>query len=94
MYSPPLVTGTTRAIRVALGSPAQDDDADLRSAVQVLCADARRLGVRPEELVVLVKTTWRAHPEVCAMPRHEVHPVLDRVVTMCIEEYFRSNLAS
>jgi hypothetical protein len=92
MYSPPLVSGTTHAIRLALGAPVEADATDLRSAVQVLCADARRLGVRPEELVVLVKMTWRSHPDVCAMPRHRVSPMLDQVVAMCIEEYFRSSV--
>lgn len=92
MYSPPLVTGTTRAIGLAIAAAAQDDAEELRGAVQLLCADARRLGVRPEELVVLVKRIWRTHPDVCAMPRHQASPMLDHVVAMCIDEYFRSNI--
>ena len=91
MYSPPLVSGTTHAIRLALGAPVEDTGKDLRHAVEVLCADARRLGLRPEELVVLVKMTWRNHPDVCAMPRHTMSATLDQVVAMCIEEYFRSS---
>jgi hypothetical protein len=93
MYSQPLVSDTTHAIRLALGAPVQNNRADLRRAVEVLCAGARRLGLRPEELVVLVKMTWRTHPEVCAMPRHQASYMLDEVVAMCIEEYFRSSVA-
>jgi hypothetical protein len=92
MYSPPLVSGASQAIRLALDAPVQDSRADLRRAVEVLCADARRLRLRPEELVVLVKMTWRTHPDVCAMPRHQAGSMLDEVVAMCIEEYFRSSV--
>ena len=92
MHPPTLVSGTTHAIGVALGRKAQDAEEDLRSTLRILCADARRLGVRPEELVVLIKTIWRAHPETCALPRSQTGPVLERIVSMCIDEYFRSGI--
>jgi hypothetical protein len=92
MYSPPLVSGTTHAIRLALGAPGQNDGEDVRSAVRTLCADARRLGMRPEELVVLIKMTWRTHPQTCALTRTEAGKLLEEIVSMCIDEYFRGNV--
>ena len=91
MHTRPLVSGTTHAIGLALGASAQDAGEDLRSTLRILCADARRLGMRPEELVVLIKRTWRAHPETYALPRSQTDPVLEQIVSMCIDEYFRGN---
>jgi hypothetical protein len=92
MYSPPLVSGTAHAIGLALGTRAEEDGEDLQSTVRILCADARRLGMRPEELVVLVKLTWRTHPETHALPRSQADAVLKQIVSMCIDEYFRSGV--
>jgi len=93
MYSPPLVTAATHAIRLALGTEPQDDGDGVRDAVRRLCADARRQGVRPEELVVLVKMTWRAHPQISGQPRNHASPPLEHIISMCIDEYFRDPVA-
>jgi plasmid replication initiation protein len=94
IYSPTIVSATTYAIRLALGTPEQGDPGRaLHDAVQRLCADARRLGMRPEELVVLVKMTWRTHPAIIDLPRNQASHVLDHIVSMCIEEYFRTTVA-
>ncbi|HJU67538.1 MAG TPA: hypothetical protein VJ650_04750 [Gemmatimonadaceae bacterium] len=94
LYSPPLVTAASHVIRMALGSDSRADDQAVRETLRALCSDARRLGVRPEELVVLVKMTWRAHPDLWPVPPDHASSTLDRVVTMCIEEYFRNGATS
>ena len=89
MHSPRLVNATTRALELALGSTAADGDRALRRTIQELCVDAQLAGLRSEELIVLFKATWRARPELGTVTRGELSPVLDRVITMCIEEYYR-----
>ena len=89
MHSPQLVTATTNAIELALGADRPEHDEPLRVAMRRLCADARRSGMRSEELVVLLKLTWRARPELRVSRAHG-SLVLDQVVTLCIQEYYRS----
>ena len=93
MHSQRLVHATSHAIELALGTDTPDDDQALRDAMQRLCADARRLNVRPEELIVLFKMTWRSHPELRERPRSDGSSVLEQVVSMCIHEYYRSGVA-
>lgn len=93
MSSTPLLSAATHTIRVAVGTDAHDDQAHLRDAVRRLCADAHRLRVRPEELVVLLKRTWHSQPGVSALPRHQASLVLEHIIAMCIDEYYRDALA-
>lgn len=81
---------TARALERALGSTDGNGDRALRDTIQELCAEARRAGLRPEELIVLVKATWRSRPELGTVSHGEPNPALDRVITMCIEEYYRT----
>jgi hypothetical protein len=61
----------------------------VRDAVRRICADARRLGIRAEEVIVLIKMTWRTHPEICAQPSRHASSTLEQIIAMCIDEYFR-----
>lgn len=92
-YPQPIVNATTRAIELALHSQRSDGDARLREAMRRLCAEARRLSMRPEELIILFKLRW-AHTGLGALPREDASSVLDHVITMCIEEYYASELPS
>jgi hypothetical protein len=92
MHSPRLVTATATAIELALGADLPGDDASLRDAIRRLCADARRLGVRPEELIVLFKMTWRSHPELRGPGPMNSRSVLEHIVTMCIQEYYGNGI--
>ena len=87
-YQQPLVAATTRAIELALRPTTPAGDDDLRDAMQQLCADARRLRMRPEDLIILFKARWRAQTESRTLPREEATSALDHIITMCIEEYF------
>jgi hypothetical protein len=53
-----------------------------------LCAEARRHGMRSEQLIVLFKKTWAERPELRTMSREDTNRLFDEVVTMCIEEYY------
>ena len=89
----PLVNATTRAIELALHPQASDGgDERLQETMRQLCADARRLSVRPEELIVLFKARWRAQADLRVLSREETNSALDHVITMCIDEYYRSGL--
>jgi hypothetical protein len=56
-----------------------------------LGADARRGHVPPERLIVLFKSTWRAHTVHRTLSRDEAERLLDHMITMCIEEYYRAD---
>lgn len=83
-----LTTATDRALDLALRSDGGEDNLDLQRAMRALCGEARRQGMRAEELIVLFKRTWQARPELQRMSHDEISRVLDSVVTMCVEQYY------
>ncbi len=84
-----LATATDRALDVALQpGGGTHRHLELQRAMRALCAEARRQGVRAEELIVLFKKTWQARPEVHTMSREDTGRFLEAVVTMCVEEYY------
>jgi hypothetical protein len=85
---PSVVDATTRAIQLALRPQSADNGEHLRETMRRLCRDARRLSLRPEELIILFKNRWRAQAD-RALPRGEATAMLDHIITMCIEEYYR-----
>ena len=65
-------------------------DGELRAALGRLSAEARERGVPPESVLVHLKQEWNS------LPLADSHAgtnnraaALQRVVTMCIKEYFR-----
>lgn len=88
-----LAKETVDAVRGALQryarAPASDPAPDLRSALQALAREARLKDVPPEQLLVALKSVWQQLPEVeNARDYTEQTRVLQRVVTICIKEYF------
>jgi hypothetical protein len=63
--------------------------ADLRDALNVMAHEAREKAIFPEHLLVVLKDIWHALPNVRAVsdPEEQVR-MLQRVVTMCIKEYY------
>ena len=56
-----------------------------------MAAEARQKSILPEHLLVALKHIWFSLPEVHAMrERAEQARLLQRVVSMCIKEYFGS----
>ena len=67
-----------------------DDTAEVRRLLGDVAAEARAHGVGPEKLLVIFKGVWGAIPEVRgAADRTDKNRVLERLVTICIEEYYR-----
>ena len=81
------------AIAERLGKALEDGrpEPELRAIVQKWCAEARARDLAPEQFLVVIKSQFarlpslRRHPG--DMPAH--NDALDRLVSMCIEEYFQ-----
>ena len=92
-HTPPsrLDDDTVAAVRAALRaylSPSADA-AGLKDALVRVSAEARERDILPEQLLVVLKDVWGALPEVRAMTdAGEQVRLLQRVVTMCIKEYY------
>lgn len=86
-----LAEETIAAVRVALvryvGAPSDGDE--LRSALHAMAAEAHAKSVAPEQLLVALKDIWYSLPVVRGMhdPAEQIR-LLQRVVTMCIKEYY------
>ena len=95
--SPPPVPGlaeeTVRRARIALSGYLEDQEAhgqDLRDALGVMATEAREKKMLPEQLLVVLKDIWYTLPEVGAVEDSGAQiRMLQRVVTMCIKEYYR-----
>lgn len=83
-----LTTATHRAIEIALEPSRGEGSGDLHDAVRDLCAEARRDGTRAEELIILFKKAWSDRPEVRVRSREDTARLFDKVLTMCIKEYY------
>lgn len=88
---PALAEETIDAARVALRqyveSPTQAEP--LRRALQAMAREAHEKALLPEELLVVLKDIWYSLPVVRGMrePGEQIR-LLQRVVTMCIKEYY------
>lgn len=95
--SPPPAAGlaeeTVARARLALSQYLEDTDthADtLRDALDEMAAEARAKSMLPEQLLVVLKDIWYALPAVRALEDSGAQiRLLQRVVTMCIKEYYR-----
>ena len=92
-HTPPsrLDDDTVAAVRDALRLYLADDSdsSTLQRALLRMSTEAREKEMHAEQLLVLLKDTWSALPEVRAMTdtTGQVR-LLQRVVTMCIKEYY------
>lgn len=68
------------------------DDAVLRPLMRTVVAEARGAGLYAEMLLRLLKESWRSLPEpTSSMARLAHFEALDRVVSLCIREFYRSD---
>ena len=81
-----LATATHRALELAMRPGTVGSD--LQSAIRELCAQARRRGMRAEELIVLFKKTWAERPELQTLSREETGRLFDDMVSLCVEEFY------
>jgi hypothetical protein len=80
-----------RELLVAYTESPADDAEGLRDALRQLADDARDKGVPPEHLLTALKDLWRSLPQMQRKrtPGDEAR-LLQRVVSICIAEYYRS----
>ncbi len=61
----------------------------LPESLVLLADEAREKHILPEQLLIVLKDLWNSLPEVRAMTDSRQHArLLERVVTMCIKEYY------
>lgn len=81
------VAAVRDALRGYLANSA--DPAPLQRALLGMSSEARNKAILPEQLLVVLKDVWAALPEVRSMSDSgEQVRLLQRVVTMCIKEYY------
>jgi len=78
-------------LRAALRDYLQDsqDPSKLQPSLLRIANEARARSILPEQLLVVLKEVWSSLPEVRSMTntREQIN-LLQRVVTMCIKEYY------
>ena len=82
---------TLTALRIALQQrlSGATGDAEIRQALRAMSAEARAESLRVEQVIVALKRVWESLPEVRrASDRQEQNRLLERVVTLCIQEYY------
>ena len=60
----------------------------IRSKVRQLCDAARSREIRAEQLLILTKEAWRELPEARRSNPQHTRAMLDRVITLLIDEYY------
>jgi hypothetical protein len=81
------------SVRLALRGYLRDsgDPSALQASLLLVATEARARSILPEHLLVILKETWSSLPEVRAMSdAGEQVRLLQRVVTMCIREYYNA----
>jgi hypothetical protein len=95
--SPPpsqrLAAETVERARRALSKYLEDSEGasqELRDALDLMAREAREKRMLPEQLLVVLKDIWYSMPSVRAIDDSGAQTrMLQRVVTMCIKEYYR-----
>jgi hypothetical protein len=76
---------------IQCGVDGKDATQQILAAVAPICAEARRTQAMPEHLLVSIKELCRSLPEFDGIRGpHERAQFLDTVVTLAIEEYYRT----
>jgi hypothetical protein len=90
--APGLAQETTARVRAALSHYLENPEAggdQLRLALDVMAGEARSRSMLPEQLLVVLKDIWYDLPAVRAIEDASAQiRLLQRVVTMCIKEYY------
>jgi hypothetical protein len=83
------ITRTRVSLSQYLGNPEAGGD-ELRLALDAMAGEARAKQMLPEQLLVVLKDIWYALPAVRSIDDAGAQiRLLQRVVTMCIKEYYR-----
>lgn len=80
---------TIATLRLALLHFAEhSDDGNLRDALRLASAEARATGIPPEQVLTTLKALWYETPNLRGAAGPDHVRLLQRVVTMCIKEYY------
>jgi hypothetical protein len=74
------------ALRVQRGGRVPTDA--MRGSTRAVCACARAHGVPVERVLVALKEEWRHAPETRDLRATEATSLLERIVTLCITEFY------
>jgi hypothetical protein len=87
---PELSASSIAALKSALDAYAGNNDLRaLQSALRLLASEAREKAIHAEQLLVVLKDAWFSLPQVAQAPQgDEQNRQLQRVVTVCIREYY------
>ena len=64
-------------------------DGSFRPGLRGACDAARRHGLLAEQFILIVKTAWAEQWSARVLSRQQAAFALERVVTVCIEEFYR-----
>lgn len=80
------ITNIRLALRAYANDPEHGDR--LRAALRAASAEAREKAILPEQLLTMLKDMWHDMPDVRAASGPDHARLLQRVVTICIKEYY------
>ena len=82
-----------RDVRAQNADAAPEQRRELRGSLREICVEARRAGLRAEQLLVLIKDVWSAMPAGIARVQ-SVHgdDRLNYVISMCVDEYYAATV--
>ena len=84
---------TTNALRAALQAQVRSqrhaDAPELRRLAQLIAVEARRRSSRAEPGVVQLRQTWLTLHEAAQAPPRGHAVLIDRLISLCVEEYYR-----
>jgi hypothetical protein len=84
-----VVEGVSTALANYLAAPDAHRD-EVRAALHAMASQARANAMPPEKLLIVLKDVWYALPVLRdSTQRDEQIRLLQHVVTMCINEYYR-----
>jgi hypothetical protein len=67
-----------------------EETAALRPALRRIAVEAREKKIHAEQLLIVLKDVWFALPQIGPMVNEKQNAMLQRVVTLCIREYYSS----
>jgi hypothetical protein len=83
------VDSVRRALERHVQASSSQPAPELRTALHALACEARERGVAPEQLLITLKGIWQSLPMIeSAHDYGEQQRMLQRLVTICIKEYF------
>lgn len=87
---PSLSQESISALEAALHGYLADENsaAALEPAMRRIAAEAREKKIRAEQLLIMLKEVWYALPQLEAVRGETQTRLLQRVVTLCIREYY------